>query len=109
MAEFITGQADTSGELAAIIGTAPMIVFVDGIDDVPVRAPALLRLLTDCPQVTVVATARVPFGMQGIPSSPWLRWRCPNQVRSGTSTPWARSRRSACCYGSSLPSSPASA
>jgi len=65
MAELITGQADTSGELAAIIGTAPMIVFVDGIDDVPVRAPALLRLLTDCPQVTVVATARVPLGIRG--------------------------------------------
>ncbi|MGN9781335.1 helix-turn-helix domain-containing protein [Nonomuraea sp. ZG12] len=65
MVELITGQADTSGELAAIIGTTPMIVFLDGLDDVPVHARALLRLLADCPHVTVVTTARVPLGIRG--------------------------------------------
>ncbi|MFC5833503.1 helix-turn-helix domain-containing protein [Nonomuraea insulae] len=65
MATLITGRADTSDELAAIIGTAPMIVFLDGLDDVPVPAPPLLRLLMECPQLTVVATARMPLDIPG--------------------------------------------
>jgi len=60
-----SGSQSLGESLAEFLATKRVLLLLDNFEGVIKATPAVARLLTDCPQVTMLVTSRLPLGVHG--------------------------------------------
>jgi predicted ATPase len=64
LGDALSGSQDPWGELATIVGSEPLLVILDNVEQILGLGAAAMALLAACPELTIVTTSRVRLGLR---------------------------------------------